>query len=639
MTDEKLRVLLIEDDEIDQMAFKRRVEKDGLNYDYTIVSSIAKAKEVLAAEEFDIIITDYHLEDGLGLEILDMVEDTPIIMTTGTGNEDIAVKAMKMGAYDYLIKDADRYYLSVLAITVENALKHKDTMEDLEKMSWVASKTDNSVVIIDKKKKVEWVNEGFTRITGYTLEDVKGSHGELFRHGPGSQGKEIPEFNTVFKTKKSLTYETKNYRKNGEEYWALTNLIPILDKDGEIKKLIALDSDITERKKAEVELKIAKEKAELSEQFKQQFLANMSHEIRTPMNAINIFTDLLLKREDLNEEQSKMIGNIKKSSEILLVIINQILDLSKIEAGKFQLEKLDFNFKDTLDTSKEILANEAKKKGLELIYEINENVPEFVKGDPTRLNQIMLNFANNALKFTEKGSVKITADLVETKGDEHTIAINIIDTGRGIPEDKLEEIFESFSQASDDDSKMGTGLGLAISKAFIELMGGTVAVKSKVGEGTTFGFDLILKKSNKKEKDKPEEIIKEYSVKDLGTLKILIAEDQEMNQLAMTKMLEGPDIDLDIAENGQICVDKLRARDYDVILMDCQMPELNGYEATIAIRKELDAPKNEIPIIALTASVTAEETGKCFDVGMNDFVAKPVDANILFSTIIKNVNN
>jgi len=391
--------------------------------------------------------------------------------------------------------------------------------------------------------------------------------------------------------------------------------------------------DVTLQEKAVAEMQ--KERAEQSEKFKQQFLANMSHEIRTPMNSVIGLTNLLT-RTNLDEQQRKYLNVIKKSSENLLVIINDILDLSKIEAGKMDFEKIPFSVKEALDTVYHTLLFKAEDKKLFFKIEIDPNVPEYVVGDPTRLNQILINLSGNAIKFTESGGVTIHASETVRNGNISMIEFAVTDTGIGISEEAAGKIFESFSQASSDTTRKfgGTGLGLTISRQLIELQGGKIQVKSELGKGTTFSFRLPYPVSDEASTTTSSSSSDDIDPKTLTGIRILLVEDNPFNQMVATDTLNEliSDLTIDIAENGKIAVDMASKSDYDIILMDIQMPEMDGFEATRNIRN-LPPPKNAMKIMAMTANVTQEEIAKCFDAGMNAYISKPFEAQKLINKL------
>lgn len=532
--------------------------------------------------------------------------------------------------------------------------------EEMEKLAVAATKSNNSVIIADQDGKIKWINEGFTRLTGYTLEEVKDTHGEVLRRGSDTGlSQEASFYRSVITEKKPVIYESKNIAKDGREYWVITTLTPVLNRDGEVERILAIESDITVRKTMEEELiqankvaaqslkeatdavdelmKIRKELEELMK-VKEQFLANMSHEIRTPMNAIVGFTSLLLKTE-LTSEQKQYINAVKTSGENLLVIINDILDFSKIQSGKFVFEQTDFRLSQLFTTFTEMMLPKSIEKNIQLLTKIDKRIPDHLIGDPTRLNQIFLNLVGNAIKFTEMGEVKVTAELISETDDTVDLKFQVIDSGIGIQEDKLKTVFEGFTQASNETTRKygGTGLGLTIVKQLIELQGGTIDVESKLGEGSVFTFNIKFRKDLNPESEKT--IIPEAKEpENIPELSILLVEDNTLNQILAKKVLTDWNWKVDIADNGMIAVDKILNNEYDVVLMDIQMPEMDGYEATRRIRKTFEEPKSNIPIIAMTAHALAGEAEKCLNVGMNDYISKPFDKKILYSKIISVIN-
>ena len=379
-----------------------------------------------------------------------------------------------------------------------------------------------------------------------------------------------------------------------------------------------------------------KKKAEASEKAKHQFLANMSHEIRTPMNAIKGMTDILLRREP-GKEQIDYLNAIKESSNSLLAIINDILDISKIESGKVNLEIIPFSIDDVVQNVKMITQFKAEEKGLEVKLDIDADLPDTVKGDPTRLHQIILNLVGNAIKFTEKGMVTIQVRS-GAKDDVGMVepVFCISDTGVGIGEDRLDKIFESFEQAYSDTTRKfgGTGLGLSISKKLVEIQGGKIWVKSKKGQGSQFYFTIPFGVSDRKPETEEKGGDKTQDNSILKGVKILLVEDNQFNAIVAREELEDAieDVVVEVAENGVIAVEKVTYGDFDIILMDIQMPVMNGYEATQVIRN-LSNGKSEVPIVAMTANVMQEEVEKCYAAGMNDFIGKPFDSDDLISKI------
>ncbi|MFA6261848.1 MAG: ATP-binding protein [Bacteroidia bacterium] len=422
------------------------------------------------------------------------------------------------------------------------------------------------------------------------------------------------------------------------------------DELGNVVGVVIVARDITEQKIIEKAFKEAKEFAELATgiaeetklkaesatriaedavKAKQQFLSNMSHEIRTPMNAIIGFTKVVLKT-DLTVKQKEYLTAIKMSGDALIVLINDILDLAKVDAGKMTFIKTPFKLALSISAMLHLFETKIQEKNLLLVKEYDSKIPEVLEGDPVRLHQIILNLVSNAVKFTTHGKITVSVRMLSEDKDSVTLEFAITDTGIGIAESKIAKIFENFQQASSGTSRLygGTGLGLAIVKQLVEPQGGEITVTSKLGEGSRFSFVLNFQKTN-------DEALSETELmeldSDIKNIKVLVVEDIALNQLLMKTLLDDFGFECDIASNGRIAIEKLRLNVYDIILMDLQMPEMNGFEATEFIRNTL---KLQIPIIALTADVTTVDLAKCTAVGMNDYLAKPVDERLLYSKLL-----
>ncbi len=392
--------------------------------------------------------------------------------------------------------------------------------------------------------------------------------------------------------------------------------------------------DIRELKDAEEKLKSEKEIAETSEKTKQLFLAKMSHEIRTPMNAIIGFARLL--EETLsNKEQQDYIHIIIKSGDDLLIILNDILDFSRMEAGKIIFESVPFNLRDIIQTTILMMESKSKQKDIDIKYCIDKRIPALISGDSVRLNQILLNLVSNAIKFTEKGSIVITIVCLEECENKILLDFGIKDTGIGIPLEKQGKIFDSFEQVTNDTARRfgGAGLGLSIVKQLVKLQDGEIFVISKPGDGSDFHFRLsFLKSRDAASKDILEEA--GTAIQSGEGINILVVEDNLINQLLVIKVLKKRGFETDVAENGLIALNKCENNDFDIILMDLQMPEMDGYEATQKIR-ELKTDKSNIPIIAMSAHTFKGEYERCIEIGMNDFISKPFDTKELYEKIFR----
>ncbi len=427
-----------------------------------------------------------------------------------------------------------------------------------------------------------------------------------------------------------VSTEDIEMERDGRRFPLRVNATPVLDSEGNITYGISVFEDITEQKLNEAELIRARHLAEESSLLKEVFLANMSHEIRTPMNAIIGFATLM-KDTEMSADQKEYITNISTASENLLGIINDILDISKIESGHIVLEKISFDLTKVIGNVNAIMNHKATQSKIGLNCEIDENVPEFVMGDPTRLNQVLLNLTSNAIKFTKAGEVNIRVELVGETDTETTLKFSVKDTGIGIPAIKLDSIFERFSQADSNTTRIygGTGLGLSICKSLVELQGGTIGVESTLKEGSVFHFILTFPKV--KQEAKKEIEARMESLKGNHSVRLLLVEDNVLNQKLAMKVLQNFGFKVDLAENGKVAVEKVKANTYDVILMDLQMPEMDGYQATEYIRQKL---KVETPIIAMTAHSLVGEKDKCMFIGMNDYIPKPFVPGVLYDKIV-----
>lgn len=502
---------------------------------------------------------------------------------------------------------------------------------------------------IDKEKTLDYVfkHQRVTKVNTAMLKQYRTTEAEflglvpniLFQHDL-EKGREA--WRKMF-DEGHLYIDTLERRFDGTPMWVLGDYVCIYDFEGRITGHFGVQIDNTERKMAEEALIEAKKKAETANLAKTQFLANMSHEIRTPMNGILGFLQLL-ENSPLTEEQKNYLKHIKTSSKLLLCIIDDTLDASKLETKKLTLIETSFNFKETLEEIVLAFSAMALQKNIHLELQLKPDVPQNVIGDAPRLKQIIYNLLNNAIKFTENGEVILHAALAKKTDTNYEILIKISDTGIGIKDDDLNNLFEPFSQVENSSIRKygGTGLGLTIAKSLIELMQGEITVESELDKGSTFIFTVNLKKDLKKltgdkltvEKNSfPVPLKSSNNV----SLKILVAEDNELNYMLINEVLTALNQNSQWVINGEEAVKACLEENFDLIFMDCQMPVMDGYEATRQIRKVTQGKKH-IPIIAMTAYAMKGDREKCLEAGMDEYLSKPLNIKQIASLISKYTN-
>ena len=416
------------------------------------------------------------------------------------------------------------------------------------------------------------------------------------------------------------------------------------DNQDKVLGAVIVARDVTNQKKIAKELTEAKIIAEEEQvkaenatriaidsvKAKQQFLSNMSHEIRTPMNSIIGFTKVMLKTE-VTVKQKEYLQAIKTSGDSLIVLINDILDLAKVDSGKMTYENVAFKMSSSIDAMILLFEIKSEEKNIQLIKEYDAKIPNVLLGDPIRLHQIILNLVSNAIKFTPDGKITVSVNLIEENEEDVLLEFAVSDTGIGIEQEKIKSIFENFNHATTGISRLygGTGLGLAIAKQLVEGQNGTIKAESVLNEGSKFSFQLSFQKT-----DQVIEIVDDSIAldTDIKNIKVLVVEDIALNQLLIKTLLDDFGFTSEIASNGKIAIEKMQKISFDIILMDLHMPVMNGFEATNYIRYEM---KSSIPIIALTADVTSVDLKKCAAAGMNDYVSKPINEGVLYSKIVK----
>lgn len=504
------------------------------------------------------------------------------------------------------------------------------------RLALVARHANDSVIITDAEGLIEWVNDTFVRMTGFTLEEVKGRNPGDVLNGDATDPVATAEIETARQTARPARVEILNRRKDGGALWIETSLTPVFDKDGRHQMTIAVERDISEAKEREAELAQARVAAEEAAQAKSRFLATMSHEIRTPMNGV-IGTAQLLAETRLDEDQRHYVDLIVDSGQALLTIINDILDLSKLQAGRLQIDPRPFDIAACLSASAEILAPMAQGRGIALAVEVAE-APAPLLGDSGRLRQILINLIGNAVKFTPEGRVDVRMSVREA-GDVVTAEISVADTGIGIAADRLDVVFDTFTQANDGISRNfgGTGLGLAISRLLAREMGGDIVARSELGKGSVFTLTLPFARAGDQRPALPAADTKALP-SSLDGKRLLIADDNATNRMVVGRMLAGLGLDLAFAADGAAAVEAHGSTAADLILMDVSMPVLDGLDATREIRRrEAAGGSGRCPIIALTANAFAEDRETCLAAGMDDFLTKPIRKDELIACIRANL--
>ncbi|MFH6971383.1 response regulator [Flavobacterium petrolei] len=670
-----VKILLVDD--LPENLFALEVILSDENYSCVKANSGNEALKILLhQQDFALILIDVQMPMMDGFETVELIRQidklkhVPIIFLTASMDNSVQIfKGYQAGAVDYMIKPLSPEILRAkVAVFVDLHTKNQELLlqaQQLKKLNTdltaqklrsdyalsLIEASHDPLFAISPQGKITDMNYAAVEVTGKTRQELIGT--DFFEYSTEPE-KALEVYRKVFEKGFIADSPLVLRHKNGKLIHVLFNGAVYKDDKENVLGAAIVARDVTNQKRIETELIEAKIFAELATEIaeeakinaenakaiaenamkaKQQFLSNMSHEIRTPMNAIIGFTKVLF-RTDLTSKQKEYLSAIKISGDALIVLINDILDLAKVDAGKMTFEKTPFKMESSILAMLHLFENKIQEKNLILVKEYDNKIPDVLVGDPIRLHQIVLNLVSNAVKFTSKGKITVRVDLLHEDLEKVILKFAVTDTGTGISEEKIDTIFENFQQATSGTSKLygGTGLGLAIVKQLVEPQGGTIRVQSIMHEGSTFSFTLPFQKTNAKVQLE-NEVTKIES--ELKNVKVLIVEDIPLNQLLMKTLLDDFGFERDIAENGKIAIEKLKEKEYEIILMDLQMPEMNGFEATEYIRKTM---KSTIPIIALTADVTTVDLAKCKAVGMDDYLAKPVDEKQLYNKIVSILN-
>lgn len=649
-----LQIYIVEDEKIVALDIRNHLTSIG----HEVVGISSSGEECLenlkTLKKPDLILMDINLSGELsGIETAKVINDKmniPIVFLTAYTDDHTLLEVKRTGYYGYVTKPFKEIDLKKeIEFTIDRFDKlqklkkahdaSKTTLKETEEFfKQVVNSVSDIIYRIDLKGNFTYVNSSAIKQTGYESEELMKMKYTSLIHTDYKQ-KAYLFFKNIFNNKIENSYfEFPLVTKNNDQIW-IGQKIHLLKSNNIITGFQIIARDITQEKQFKEQLIIAKKNAEKTAEIKSQFLANMSHEIRTPLNGIVGIVHLLGKTE-LSEKQKTYINAITTSSNQLMGIINDILDLSKIEAGKMDLTEIEFDIHELINSVVAIFEIKSSGKDVSITADIESGVPQFIIGDSIRLNQIMYNLLGNAVKFTENGEIKLKVSLLKANEEDLEIQFIVTDSGIGMSNIVTNKIFDSFTQAEGDTTRKfgGTGLGLAIVKKLVELQGGKIEVMSKENEGSCFTINLKFKKVKDQNKKTIDSVNHIELYKQLKDLKILLVEDNPINQLVTKDILEEKGALVTIAENGQIALDILQNDQFSLILMDMQMPVLDGYHAMKAIRESDNEKLRKVPILALTANAIQPEIAKCFEFGANDYMSKPFKPESLYLNIIEIIN-
>lgn len=520
---------------------------------------------------------------------------------------------------------------------MSRAIAHR--VGELSKLSTAVEHSPVSIVITDRQGKIEYVNQKFCQLTGYSSDEVIGQNSSILKSGEHSQEYYKKMWETI-QAGEDWRGEFHNRKKDGNLFWELALISPIRDNSGIITHFVAIKENIGAQKQLQEELskaaehdKLARERAEQASRTKSDFLASMSHEIRTPLNAILGMTDLLVETE-INSEQAEYLAVVRSAGETLQGLIDNILDLSKIEAGMLLFDEVLFNLPESIQQLMGMMSVRAFQKNISLTTSLTAGVPDWLVGDSFRLGQILLNLIGNAIKFTEKGTVSLKVETVSASDTKIIVRFSVTDTGIGIPADKVQTVFDVFSQADSSTTRKygGSGLGLSISRRLIEMMGGTIGVESTPGAGSCFSFTCCFGAPSETPIAKPENTVKKNRT--IRPLSILLVDDNQDNRTVLKAYFRKTEHTIEIAVNGEEAVTTIKQGDFDLVLMDMEMPVMDGYTAVCLIREwEQENGRSPLPIIALTANALKEDHKKSLDAGCTDHLTKPIHKERLLEVV------
>lgn len=634
---QKINILIVDDREENIIALQALIQRSDVNIITT--TSPNEALKLAWESEISIALVDVQMPEIDGFELVEMLKSNPrtkdilVIFVTAISKETkYAVKGLGTGAVDYLYKPLDPYITAAKVdsfIQLAKAqLEIKQKNEELSNYSIVVNNSADIICSVEAKtNRILSVSPAIEKVTGFKQVEVL--------------NKNISEF-AIKEEKEQFLKELIQLKNSNDNNGTFDTRFKTFDN-----KIIWVEcrvtykagiyfmniNDVSSQKEYATELIAAKDQAIIARKGKEIFLANMSHELRTPINGIIGISNLLLNTQ-VDDQQKEMIKLLEISSQSLLGVVNDILDISKIESGKFSIVRKEINIRELLKSVTDILRFKADEKLIKLHLEIDKSIPNYVDADGLRLNQILMNLLSNAIKFTENGSVSLIVKAQNLTASSVEISFSVEDTGIGIAPEKLNYIFESYTQAEDDTANKygGTGLGLTIVKKLAELKGGTLETKSTLGKGSVFTFKNKFSMQNGLSNFM---INLDPNLKSLKGIKVLIAEDNLVSQFMVNKILKSWDAQTETVDSGLKVLEKLREQDFDVILMDTHMPDMGGFETTKRIREEFNGKKKEVKIISLSAAVLDDEKQLALEAGMDDVLTKPFVPDDLHRLISK----
>jgi PAS domain S-box-containing protein len=612
--------------------------------DYQVISAYsgAQAFEILELSEhkIDLILLDQMMPNMDGLTTFQKMKSKfgdqlpPTILLSGYGSEKLVLAALQIGIASYLNKPI--LNMKLLQVEIDDVmekekLKQQNKLKEkkLQQLFTAVEQSPASVVITDREGKIEYVNPVFSKITGYTFDEVQGQKSRLLKSGNMSTEFYANMWQIICSGAR-WSGDFCNQTKDGKIFWESASIAPILDEKSEITHFVAVKQDITERKKLEDALTIAKETAENAATIKADFLANMSHEIRTPMNGVIGMVNLLLTTK-LDNIQHGYAWNIKNSADTLLSIINDILDFSKIEAGKLDLEIINFDLHSLVENTIEILSLQAQNKGLELVNIVSRQVPTNLKGDPGRLRQILNNLISNAIKFTKIGEIILRVKLVEELDQKVTLRFEVEDRGIGIKKADQEKMFDSFTQADVSTTRRfgGTGLGLSICKQLSKMMAGEIGVESEIGQGSNFWFTAVLEK----QLDVKRKIV--TLPNNIRQKKILAVDDSQTNLDILDDYLRMWGCRYSLVKSGSEALKLMREAagidPFELVIVDYMMPEMDGEMLGKEIKKDSRLKKTKL--IMYTSHAQQGDSKRVEKIGFAAYLIKPIKQNQLYQCL------